>query len=66
MRIDFSNILGEVIKNRPIDYQLELFVSLWGDELPAQYYRNPNLIKIGKDSSKKQFYRYYFGLVSDF
>jgi hypothetical protein len=37
----FSDILDDVIKNRPLDYQLPLFINLEGNECPVRrIYRN--------------------------
>lgn len=62
----FSDILDDVIKNRPIDYQLDLFVNLYGNEYAAGYFPNSHLIKIKGKSYMNQFYHYYFGLICDF
>ena len=51
----FKGILKQVIQDKPSDYQLELFVNLYGKEY-AVLRHYPNYIKLGTESWKLSFY----------
>lgn len=60
----FDNILDDVIKNKPLDYQLPLFVNLYGVEYPVSK-SYLNYIKI-LNPRTKEFYtieEYLFNLL---